>query len=180
MACARPARLRQADLEVIEIRRARAADAGRLTEIAMEAKASWGYPASFMARCRAALAVDAAMIGERAFYLAEDESGVLGFYGFEPEPDGIGLSHMFVLPAVSGRGVGRMLWVHAVAEARRNRAQALIAVSDPNAAGFYRRMGAARAGFRPSEIDPARPLPIYRLPLSPAPAKPVRRRSAYR
>ena len=76
MACAGPARLRQADLEVIEIRRARPADAGRLTGIAMEAKASWGYPASFMARCRAALAVDAAMIGERAFYLAEDESEI--------------------------------------------------------------------------------------------------------
>lgn len=180
MARPRPARLRQTDLEVIGIRAARPSDAPRLTEIAMAAKASWGYPASFMARCRAALAVDAAMIGERAFFLAEDEGGILGFYGFEPEPDGIGLSHMFVLPEASGRGVGRMLWHHAVAEARRRRAAALIAVSDPNAAGFYRRMGAARAGFRPSEIDPARPLPIYRLLLSLTPAKPVRRRSAYR
>ena len=185
MARPRLARLREINLEVIgleviEIRAARPSDAPRLTEIAMAAKASWGYPASFMARCRAALAVDAAMIGERAFFLAEDKGGILGFYGFEPEPDGIGLSHMFVLPEASGRGVGRMLWNHAVAQARRGRAAALIAVSDPNAAGFYRRMGAARAGFRPSEIDPARPLPIYRLPLSPAPAKPVRRRSAYR
>ena len=180
MAHPRPARLRKTDLEVIAIRAAHPLDAPRLTEIAMKAKASWGYPASFMARCRAALAVDAAMIGERAFFLAEDENGTLGFYGFEPEPDGIGLSHMFVLPEASGRGVGRMLWNHAVAEARRRRAAALIAVSDPNAAGFYRRMGAVRTGFRPSEIDPALPLPIYRLALSPAPAKPVRRRAAYR
>ncbi|HEX3066334.1 MAG TPA: hypothetical protein VHQ39_12675, partial [Dongiaceae bacterium] len=60
---------------MIGIRRARPADAGRLTEIAMAAKASWGYPASFMARCRAALAVDAAMIRMREFHLAEDESG---------------------------------------------------------------------------------------------------------
>jgi GNAT superfamily N-acetyltransferase len=180
MACPRPARLRETDLEVIGIRAARPSDASRLTEIAMQAKASWGYPASFMARCRVALAVDAAMIGERAFFLAEDENGTLGFYGFEPEPDGIGLSHMFVLPETSGRGVGRMLWNHAVAEARRRRASALIAVADPNAAGFYRRMGAVRAGFRPSEIDPARLLPIYRLALSLTPAKPARRRSAYR
>ncbi len=171
MAQPRPARLGQADLEVIAIRRARPAEAGRLTEIAMEAKASWGYPASFMARCRAALAVDAAMLAERSFYLAENEAGILGFYGFEPEPDGIGLSHMFVLPAVGGRGVGRRLWEHAVGQARRQGAPVLIAVSDPNAAGFYARMGAAPAGSRPSEIDPARPLPIYRLSLSPAPAK---------
>ena len=161
------ARLRQVDLEVIRIRPARPADAGRLTEIAMAAKASWGYPASFMARCRAALAVDAAMIGEREFHLAEDESSILGFYGFEAEPDGLGLSHMFVLPEASGQGIGRLLWEHAVERARKQGAAALIAVSDPNAAGYYARMGALPAGSRPSEIDPARPLPIYRLRLSP-------------
>lgn len=162
------ARLRQIDLEVIKIRPARPGDAARLTQIAMAAKASWGYPASFMARCRAALAVDAAMIGEREFHLAEDKSGILGFYGFEAEPDGIGLSHMFVLPQASGQGIGRLLWNHAVERARKQGAASLIAVSDPNAAGYYARMGAAPAGSRPSEIDPARPLPIYRLRLSPA------------
>jgi predicted N-acetyltransferase YhbS len=155
---------------VIGIRPARPADAAHLTHIAMAAKASWGYPASFMARCRAALAVDAAMIREREFHLAEDESGILGFYGFEAEPDGIGLSHMFVLPQASGQGIGRLLWNHAVEQARKQGAAALIAVSDPNAAGYYARMGAAPAGSRPSEIDPARPLPIYRLQLSPSPA----------
>jgi GNAT superfamily N-acetyltransferase len=174
MARPRPARFGQADLEVIGIRRARPDDAGRLTEIAMEAKASWGYSASFMARCRAALAVDAVMIAERDFYLAEDESGILGFYGFEPEPGGIGVSHMFVLPEAGGRGVGRLLWNHAVRQARKRGASALIAVSDPNAAGFYRRMGAEPAGARPSEIDPARPLPIYRLSLAPSPPRPVK------
>ena len=132
--------------------------------------ASWGYPASFMARCRAALAVDAAMIRMREFHLAEDERAILGFYGFEPEPDGLGLSHMFFLPEASGQGIGRMLWNHAVKQARKQGAAALIAVSDPNAAGYYARMGALPAGSRPSEIDPARPLPIYRLRLSPAPA----------
>ena len=170
MAQARPARLRQVDLEVIRIRPARPGDAACLTQIAMAAKASWGYPASFMARCRAALAVDAAMIRMREFHLAEDERAILGFYGFEPEPDGLGLSHMFVLPEASGQGIGRMLWNHAVKQARKQGAAALIAVSDPNAAGYYARMGALPAGSRPSEIDPARPLPIYRLRLSPAPA----------
>ena len=174
MAQPRSARFRQADLEVIGIRRARPADAGRLTEIAMEAKASWGYSASFMARCRAALAVDAAMIEERGFHLAEDESGILGFYGFEAEPDGIGVSHMFVLPDASGRGVGRLLWNHAIGQARKQGASVLIAVSDPNAAGFYQRMGAEPAGARPSEIDPARPLPIYRLSLAPSPPEPAK------
>ncbi len=110
---------RQADLAVIAIRPARPAEAQHLSEIAMAAKASWGYPASFMARCRAALAVDADTIIERQFHLAEGDDGrILGFYG----------------------------------------------------AGFYARMGAQSAGSRPSEIDPARPLPMFRLRLDGAAA----------
>ena len=70
MAEPRPAGRRQADLAVIAIRRARPAEAQQLSEIAMAAKASWGYPASFMARCRAALAVDPKTMVERQFHLA--------------------------------------------------------------------------------------------------------------
>jgi GNAT superfamily N-acetyltransferase len=174
MAEPRPARRRQADLAVIVIRRARPAEAQQLSDIAMAAKASWGYPASFMARCRAALAVDPASMVERQFHLAEDADGaILGFYGFEPEPDGIGLSHLFVAPEAIGGGVGRRLWDHAVAEARRLGHSQLLVVSDPHAAGFYARMGAEPAGSAPSEIDPARPLPMYRLRLHGAADQPA-------
>jgi GNAT superfamily N-acetyltransferase len=163
---------RQADLAVTTIRRARPAEAQRLSEIALAAKASWGYPASFMARCRAALVVDPKRIIERQFHLAEDEDGtILGFYGFEPEHDGIGLSHLFVVPEAAGHGTGRALWRHAAALAQRLGQAQLLVVSDPHAAGFYARMGAQPAGARPSEIDPARPLPMFRLRLDGAAAE---------
>ena len=71
---------------------------------------------------------------------------ILGFYGFEPESEGIGLSHFFVAPAAIGRGVGRALWADAVARAKLLRQRRMIVVSDPNAAGFYARMGARPAG----------------------------------
>jgi GNAT superfamily N-acetyltransferase len=161
-----PSRQRQADLALIGIRRARPAEAAALTTLALAAKAHWGYAASFMARCRAALAIDPAMIARRLFRLAETADGrILGFYGFEPEPDGIGLSHLFVLPEAIGGGIGRALWQDAVAEARRAGHVRMIVVGDPHAAGFYRRMGAEPAGARPSEIDPARALPMFRLQL---------------
>jgi len=151
---------------VSTIRRARPTDAQALNDIAFAAKASWGYPASFMARCRAALAVDPKTMVERHFHLAEgDDGSILGFYGFEPEPDGIGLSHLFVAPKATGQGVGRALWRHAVDTAHSVGQAQLLVVSDPHAAGFYVRMGAQSAGSRPSEIDPARPLPMFRLRL---------------
>jgi GNAT superfamily N-acetyltransferase len=161
-----PTRQRQADLAVTSIRRAHPADAGRLTEIALAAKASWGYSPSFMARCRSALAVDSRSLGECQFHLAEGEDGtILGFYGFAADPEGIELSHLFVAPEAIGRGIGRALWRHAVALARQLGETRLLVVSDPHAAGFYARMGAEPAGSRASEIDPARLLPIYRLRL---------------
>jgi predicted N-acetyltransferase YhbS len=93
---------------------------------------------------------------------------VLGFYGFEPEAEGVGLDYMFVEPDAMGEGVGRALWQHAVATARALGHPALIVVADPNAEGFYRRMGAQPAGARPSELDPARLLPVLRFPLGAA------------
>jgi GNAT superfamily N-acetyltransferase len=165
-----PSRQRQADLALRRIRAARPSEAAALTEIALAAKAHWGYPASFMARCRPALAIDATMIRDRLFRLAEGRAGeILGFYGFEPEPEGVGLSHLFVRPAAIGSGIGRALWQDAVAAARRavkdSAGRCLIVIGDPHAAGFYRRMGAAPAGAVPSEVDPARALPLFRLAL---------------
>jgi len=161
-----PSRQRQADLALAGIRAARPAEAAVLTELALAAKAHWGYPASFMARCRPALTIDAAMIRDRLFRLAENAAGeILGFYGFEPDPDGIGLSHLFVRPEVIGGGIGRALWQDAVAEARRAGHGCLIIIGDPHAAGFYRRMGALPAGAVPSEVEPARALPLFRLRL---------------
>ncbi len=163
-------RQRTADLALSAIRAARPEEAAALSALALAAKAHWGYPASFLALCRAALAVDPAMIRSRLFRLAQSaDGGILGFYGFEPEPDGIGLSHLFVRPEAIGTGIGRALWRDAVETARRRGHDQLIVVGDPHAAGFYRRMGARPAGARPSEIDPARPLPLFRYPLSSKP-----------
>ena len=159
-----PSRQRQADLALI--RAARPAEAGALTQLALAAKAHWGYPASFMARCRAALTIEPAMIRRQVFRLAEGEDRlILGFYGFEPDPAGIGLSHLFVRPQAIGGGIGRALWEDAVALARRQGHRRMMIVGDPHAAGFYRRMGAVPAGAVPSEIDPARPLPVFRMEL---------------
>jgi GNAT superfamily N-acetyltransferase len=157
-------RQRQADLALI--RAARPGEAAALTELALAAKAHWGYPASFMVRCRAALTIEPAMIRSHVFRLAEAKDGViLGFYGFEPGPEGIGLSHLFVRPEAIGGGIGSALWQDAVEMARRGGFRQMTIVGDPHAAGFYRRMGAVPAGATPSEIDPARALPVFRLAL---------------
>lgn len=149
------------------IRRARAGEAQALTELSLRSKAVWGYEASFLARCRRAMTLAPEKIRRRPHYVAEDGTGrLLGFYGLEPEPDGIGLDLLFVEPGAIGQGVGRALWQHAVKTARGLGHDRLIVVSDPNAAGFYLKMGCELAGARPSEVQPGRNLPLFRFALS--------------
>jgi GNAT superfamily N-acetyltransferase len=152
------------------IRPARAEEARLLTDLSLRSKAVWGYDAVFLARCRIAMTLKAANITAQPHYVAELDLGELGlriagFYGFEPEDGGVGLDYLFVEPALIGRGIGSRLWRHAVATARRLGYPALIVVSDPHAEAFYLRMGARRIGWRGSDLEPGRKLPVLRFPL---------------
>ncbi len=147
------------------IRPARTDEAEILTDLSLRSKAFWGYDAGFLARCRAVMTVKARGIETHPHYVAELDGRIAGFYGFEPEADGVGLDYMFVENDLVGRGVGRALWRHAVETARGLGHRALIVVSDPNAEGFYLKMGCQRFGTRPSELENGRQLPLLRFAL---------------
>ncbi len=146
--------------DACRIRPARADEAELLTDISIRSKAFWGYDASFIARCRAIMLVKAGNVESQPHYVAEIDGRVVGFYGFEPEAEGVGLDYLFIENEFIGRGIGRALWDHAATTARNLGHSALIVVSDPNAEGFYLRMGCRRIGTRPSELEPGRQLPL--------------------
>jgi GNAT superfamily N-acetyltransferase len=124
--------------------------------------------------------VKAGNIASRPHYVAEVGGRVVGFYGFEPEAEGIGLDYLFIDNEFVGRGIGRALWHHAVATARTLGHAAMIVVSDPNAEGFYLRMGCRRMGTRPSDLENGRQLPLLRYDLSlPIAALTQHRREVY-
>ena len=75
----------------------------------------------------------------------EDDRAV-GFYLLTTESDGMHLDHLWIAPHAMGRGIGRALFEHAVEQARRLGHQTLKIEADPNAEGFYTRMGARRVG----------------------------------
>ena len=77
-----------------------------------------------------------------------------------PWKSDIELSHFFVDPPSIGRGVGRVLWDDAVRRAEARGHARLVIQSDPNAEGFYRKLGAERIGVVPSQARPGRNLPL--------------------
>jgi len=140
---------------------ARPEDAAFLSDLTLRSRAVRKYDAAFLARCHKPMRLSAETILRHRHSVAAADGRILGFYGFEPEAEGVGLDCMFVEPGT----IGRALWQHAVETARRLGHAALIVVSDPNAEGFYLRMGARRVGARPSEIEAGRLLPLLRFPL---------------
>ncbi|HVU33181.1 MAG TPA: GNAT family N-acetyltransferase [Opitutaceae bacterium] len=144
-----------------EIRRVLPEDADVLTSIAFAGKRHWGYPEAWIRQWTEVLTLTPEFVATHPTYGAIAQGIVIGFYSLTVTSDGAELEHLWVLPAAMRRGVGRRLFQHAEATARRHGAARLFIISDPHAEGFYRRMGACWCGEQPASMDGTpRVLPI--------------------
>jgi GNAT superfamily N-acetyltransferase len=137
----------------VEVRRAATEDAVALSRIAFAAKAHWGYPERWMERWRDDLTITPEFIRQNEVQVATVEGEQAGFYALVGEGRRIELEHLWVTPEHIGTGIGRALFEHAVRTAASIGAEVLGIEADPNAEGFYRRMGARRVGEIVYEID---------------------------
>src|SRR3954470_22578855 len=127
---------------VPQIVRAKPEDAGTLTEIAHAAKRHWGYPENWITAWRDVLTMRPEFIAGNTSYCASEDARPVCFYVLTSEEDGIHLDHLGILPKAMRRGMGRALFQHAVAEAKSAGCSGIKIEADPNAEGFYERMGA--------------------------------------
>ena len=75
------------------------------------------------------------------------------FYALCVIDDKAELEHMWVQTAYIGTGIGKDLFLDAMERAAKMNVSEVELSADPNAAGFYERMGATRIGDVDSEID---------------------------
>jgi GNAT superfamily N-acetyltransferase len=137
----------------VEVRRAGPGDAGALGRIAFAAKGHWGYPGRWMELWRPGLEVSPAFVRDNEVYVAVSGGEPVGFYALVGWGRGLDLEHLWVLPAWIGTGLGRRLFEHAMRRAKELGAGTVTIEADPNAEGFYRKMGARRAGENVYEIE---------------------------
>jgi ribosomal protein S18 acetylase RimI-like enzyme len=151
---------------MIEIRRALPEEADALTGIALAAKRHWGYPESWMALWTPELTFHPDYFEANESWAAVTDGRLVGFYTLQERDGNAWLENLWVAPEYMGRGVGRTLWAHAVNQSRRHGFRLLRFESDPNAAGFYEKMGAHKVGERKSAVDgQPRLLPIMEMEL---------------
>jgi GNAT superfamily N-acetyltransferase len=137
-----------------------------LTEIAHAAKRHWGYPERWMQLWRDTLTITPDYIADNEVYLARAGEQVVGFYALLGSGAKLTLDHLWLVPSQIGAGIGRKLFDHAITTARRLGAAEVEVEADPNATGFYERMGATRVGENVYEMDGQPrilPLLIYTL-----------------
>ena len=146
----------------VTIRRAKPAHARRLTDIAHAAKAHWRYPARWLRLWRADLTVTSAFIRAHPVFYARRGRRIAGFYALSRDGGKFELEHFWVDPDEMGAGVGAKLFRHVLATIRSAGGHALRIASDPNAEGFYQRMGARRVG-RVASTPKGRSLPLLSL-----------------
>lgn len=157
----------------ISIRRARRADAGALTRIAHAAKGHWGYPKELLDLWKEDITITPGFIARQPVYCAVRGRQVMGFYAISGTRRVRELEHMWVRPRHIGTGVGRLLFAHLLDRLRAMRVTQLEVASDPNAEGFYRRLGARRIGSIASRpIGRTLPLLLVRVPVKSSLARP--------
>lgn len=105
------------------------------------------------------------VLGDRLM-VAELDGSPAGFVTLEGTPPDGELGFLFVDAPFMGRGAGRTPFAAAVATAHREGFATFVVAADPDAEGFYLRMGCRRVGTIASGSIPDRRIPQLKFGLS--------------
>jgi ribosomal protein S18 acetylase RimI-like enzyme len=148
------------------IRPVRPEEADALTQIALAAKRHWGYPERWIEIWTPQLTYTPEYFKTNESWVAVEEDKPIAFYTLLEANDLASIENLWVLPEYMGKGIGSQLFLHAATLARGRGYKVIQLEADPNAAGFYEKMGMHRTGERLSEVDgQPRILPIMEMEL---------------
>ena len=149
------------------IRPARPDELATLNALTGRSCLHWGYEPEFLDWEPEAITVFLWMLdGVRTQVLQEEDGRLAGYYTVTGEPPTLSLDKLFVDAPYIGTGRGKRLWFHAVATARALGATTLEFAADPNAAPFYRAMGAEWT-HEETTTRPGWNLQFFRFPIPP-------------
>ena len=149
-----------------------------LTALAFDAKRSWAYPEPWIQAWTDSLTITPKILAESRVWVvfyrppagpdARRDWVPVGFTVLQTDGSVAGIEHFWIDPGHQGRRLGRALFAALLQDARTGGAEVLEVVSDPNAEGFYRRLGfRPHSRLRADVLGRERYLPILRRPLTP-------------
>ena len=124
-------------------------DAPRLTQIAFDSKAFWGYPDHWLKLWRSYLEITADSLRTDIVFKAIDEKGaILGFYRLSKIEGGMHLTAFWIAPPFIRMGLGRALYAHMLEIAKNLGVSHIEWECDPLSSPFYEKMGASYVGTK--------------------------------
>jgi len=137
-----------------------------ISDLCFRSKAVWGYDEEFMNACRAELSLISRDLEVTTIAVAEHHGKLIGVAQLRVTDAEADLLKLFVEPTALRSGTGKALLAWVIDTAKKLGAKRLVIDSDPEAAPFYRRMGAHDLGQSPSRSVPGRMLPRLAITLS--------------
>ena len=152
----------------LKIRAATIDELSGLSDLCFRSKGVWGYDKEFMEACRGELSFEPRDLQSTPIAVAEHDGRTIGVAQVKVVDDEADLLKLFVEPSALHSGAGKALLAWAADVAKKMGATRLTIDADPDAAPFYRRMGAHDVGKAPSGSVPGRMLPKLAMNLCPA------------
>jgi len=150
----------------LKIRPALPEEADVLSRIAFSAKAYWGYPEKWMEIWKPQLTFSPEYFEANESWAAEWDDIPIAFYTIQEKDSKAWIENLWVLPEWIGEGIGRRLFLHALSRSRLNGYLILQLEADPNALGFYEKMGMRKIGESLYEVEgQTRILPLMEIKL---------------
>lgn len=143
------------------VRKASLNEANELSHIALISKATWDYSEEFIQACKEDLTITDDYIVNNYVYVLESEGIKIGFFSFQRKEEDA-LDFLYLHPNYKGKGYGKLLWQSVVEKAVELGMKCFTIDSDPNAKGYYMKMGAKLIGEAPSTVFKDRLLPLLR------------------
>lgn len=150
----------------IIIRKAKPQDAEKMTQIAMRSKAHWGYSDELLSLWKEDLKVTPEFLKSAIGYVVECDDVMIGYWVREAiQADQLTQGFLFIEPEFIGSGCGRLLFDALKNGMQERGIHSFTFEADPNAAGFYLKMGGVKIGEKESKVVKGRKLPIIKIQL---------------
>jgi GNAT superfamily N-acetyltransferase len=143
---------------------ARMEDAPLLSATAFLSKSVWGYSTQQMQLWTEELTLSETYIKSHQVVKVYDDQTLIGFYSLVAGEEYWKLDHFWLLPEAIGKGYGKDIFAQLTAQVRTQGAQVLEVSAEPNAEGFYEKMGGQLLKKVNSKIE-GRHLPVYQFKL---------------
>ncbi|HJO91872.1 MAG TPA: GNAT family N-acetyltransferase [Victivallales bacterium] len=136
-------------------------EAGELTKVLIASKKHWGYPDEWFDLWKDDLPITPESILSRNFYVGRSENDIVFVYSIKHLSENrYELEDCWIAPQYIGKGYGKILFKNLKKNLKSINCTSLRICADPNAEGFYRKMGAVKIGEEPSKIK-GRMFPIF-------------------